>query len=70
MQEDHMATRGRPPKHEDARTRWREHKRRQRHPTLGFVPASQTPCDYVTDLQSFLATGQRFGCILAAPPWP
>jgi hypothetical protein len=53
----------------DKRTKWRENKRRQRHPTVRLVPAPQTPGSYVTDLAALVATGQRFGCIYADPPW-
>jgi len=65
-----MATRGRPRLYPDAQTGWRERKRRQRYPTTRHVPASQTPGPYVTDLAALVATGQRFGCIMADPPWP
>jgi hypothetical protein len=56
--------------HADDRTKWRENKRHQRHPTTHYSVAPQTPGTYVTDLDDLLATGQRFGCILADPPWP
>jgi hypothetical protein len=36
---------------------------------LQLVPASQAPALYVTSLEDLLATGQRFGCIMADPPW-
>jgi N6-adenosine-specific RNA methylase IME4 len=55
--------------HADDRTKWRENKRRQRHPTVRLVPATQTPGRYVTSLEDLLATGPRFGCIYADPPW-
>jgi N6-adenosine-specific RNA methylase IME4 len=44
-------------------------KRQQQTPTLRLVPATQTPGTYVTDLEQLLDTGQRFGCLMADPPW-
>jgi N6-adenosine-specific RNA methylase IME4 len=64
-----MAPRGRPRIHEDDRARWRTNKQHYRHPPTTYVPASQAPAPYVTSLEDLLASGQRFGCILADPPW-
>ncbi len=64
-----MAPRGRPRRYPDEQTKWRELKRRQRHPTQRHVLASQTPGRYITDLDDLLTTGQRFGCLYADPPW-
>jgi N6-adenosine-specific RNA methylase IME4 len=70
MLEEAMATRGRPRKHADARTRWRDNKRRQRHPTVHLVQASLAPGEYVLRPEDLVAQGRRFGCIMADPPWP
>jgi N6-adenosine-specific RNA methylase IME4 len=53
----------------DKRTKWRENKRHQRHPATRHVAAPQGPSVYVTSLEVLIATGQRFGCIYADPPW-
>ena len=65
-----MAQRGRPRIYPDERTKWRELKRRQRHPTQRHVLAPQMPGAYVTDLDALRTSGQRFGTIYADPPWP
>jgi N6-adenosine-specific RNA methylase IME4 len=56
--------------HVDDKTRWRENKRRQRHPTSHFVAATQTPGVYTFTLDSLIAAGQTFPCIYPDPPWP
>jgi MT-A70 protein len=65
-----MATRGRPRRYPDDQTKWRELKRRQRHPVLHYRPAPQDPRLYTTSLESLVQTGRTFGCIVADPPWP
>ena len=64
-----MAQRGRPRLYPDEQSKWRELKRRQRHPTQRHVLASQMPGAYVTQLDDLRTHGQRFGCIYADPPW-
>jgi N6-adenosine-specific RNA methylase IME4 len=39
-------------------------------PTLHLIPTSQAEAPYETDLAALVASGQRFGCIVADPPWP
>jgi N6-adenosine-specific RNA methylase IME4 len=43
---------------------------RKTNPTVRLVPVSTAPGRYVTSLADLLAEGQRFGCIMADPPWP
>ena len=49
-----MGTRGRPRLYADRQTKWRETKRRQRHPELRHVPASQEPGVSTTRLDASL----------------
>jgi N6-adenosine-specific RNA methylase IME4 len=42
---------------------------RKANPTVRLVPVSTAPGRYVTSLADLLAEGQRFGCIMADPPW-
>jgi N6-adenosine-specific RNA methylase IME4 len=65
-----MANVGRPRIHPDSQTRWRLAQRHHRHPQVHYVLAAPGPGRYVTDFASLLAAGERFGCIVADPPWP
>jgi N6-adenosine-specific RNA methylase IME4 len=64
-----MGTRGRPRLYADLQTKWRENKRRQRHPDLRHVPASQAPGVFTLDLDTLVTSGQQFRTIYADPPW-
>jgi hypothetical protein len=65
-----IGQRGRLRLYPDDHTKWRELKRRQRHPEQRHICAPQTPGFYRENLADLLTTGERFGTIYADPPWP
>jgi N6-adenosine-specific RNA methylase IME4 len=65
-----MASRGRPRLYPDEQTKWRELKRRQRHPSTRYLPASHDPGEYTFSLEALRSAGRTFRCIVADPPWP